>query len=317
MRPRGFGEWVWLFGAMLCAAVSSGCDRAAKSSDKLSDGWSDVANVADDVPIQDTEEGCQALRRRFSQVRCLTKMARRRHDVKLCDLADGIIPSPGCYEALARADNDPSHCAKIKHTLQRESCWLEVVQGTYDPATCRLLDNPALRGKCLEKIVKYKPEQFALCDEVRRRDACYADAAAHDRPQLCQRVGGNADAPLRRACFVQALQPYRKYNREDCLKIEDAEPRDECLAQLGARQLSAGACPGMSNPETADTCWFYAAATQREACVHITNPDLKRRCARENWRASSSPELCELLDSPTLRALCLKQAATDENVSAR
>lgn len=280
MIPQHLGASVWIFGAMLCAALSCGCDPALKGPDKRADGSIGVADVVDGVSNKDTAASCQALRGRFSQVKCLTRLAERSHDVNLCDLADGIISSPGCYETVARADNDPRACAQIKHTLQREICWIEVVQGTYDPATCRLLDNPALRGKCLEKIVKYRPEQFALCEEVLRRDACYADAAAHDRPQLCQRVGSDADAPLRRACFVQALQPYRNYARENCLKIDDAVPRDECLTQLGARQPSADVCPGLENPEMADTCWFYAAATQPAACERIANPDLKRRCAR-------------------------------------
>jgi len=249
--------------------------------------------------------GCQALRGSLAQTECLTKWATGNDDVKLCELADTIVASPACFEALARKWGVAKYCEAIKPALRRERCLSKLGEETNDPATCRLIENAVLRGDCYQSIVKRDPQQMALCDEVPRRDSCYADAALHDRPELCERVGTDADAPSRRACFLRALQPSHRFKRENCVRIDSATPRAECLAQAAAWEPSADDCVSLANPEIADACWFHTARAQASACTHIQNPDLKRRCARDYWSHSGSGELCALLGSPELTRHCL------------
>jgi hypothetical protein len=131
------------------------------------------------------------------------------------------------------------------------------------------------------------------------------------RPQLCQHVGASPDAPLRRACFVQALQPTRHFDRAACLSIDQADAvawREECLAQLVARSLPSRACAELTQADIADACWFYAAAKEPATCARIRHPDLRRRCARDRWYTSTAPELCELLGSSELERRCVEKS---------
>lgn len=188
-----------------------------------------------------------------------------------------ILPEPGKSECLAEKalkEMDAGVCDDITIDFWRQSCVIAVASEGGYPGLCEILEDQLSRDTCYKKV--------AVDAEI---------------PSACQNISLESD---RDTCHYRLAQETR--NMTLCSNIVSESSSIRCKAVF---ERDWTICRQLGNNDAGDYCVLKVVGMNAtsEACLFVTNEDIKEQCYTTTAEKLIDKRLCE--KSGSLREECL------------